>query len=150
MDYAGVAMRLGTRRSSVLAVAVIAAAIASASALASPPPDLVAKLTGATIQHRRTVDLVTVTFTIGERGKRPGTGIPPGSVFLVTMLPAHGAPAPQMVQAHGKNGHFTVSAFVPHGGIRGIEIGGWLNRPKGMPTAAGGFFLPITVVSPNR
>jgi hypothetical protein len=111
----------------------------------SHPPVLHATITDVTVQHRLTVDFVTVHFSVGEPGKPAGSGIPKLSAFFVSVVPKHGEPANQLRHASGANGRYVATAFIPHGGIQAIEIGGWLNR-KGTPTAAGGFFIPVIVV----
>lgn len=147
----------GTRP--LVAAAVLGAAIAAVPALAfgpsvrelvglkrPPPPQLQAAVTRTEVHRRVVGEQATVTFTVGEPGKRPGTGIPAGSVFMVLLIPKQGAPAHQFTVAKGANGHYTATAWAPRSGIAGIWIGGWLNR-VGTPTAASGFWLPVTIVN---
>lgn len=87
---------------------------------------------------------VTITFTIGEPGKHPGSGVPKGSVFDVLATGKNGTSFP-MVQARGVNGHFRVTVRVPAGGLGRVNFGGWLNIPTGSPTAKGGYLIPVVV-----
>jgi hypothetical protein len=115
----------------------------------SGPPVLQATITDVTVQHRLTVDFVTVHFSVGEPGEPPGSGIPKLSAFFVSVVPKHGEPGNQLRHANGANGRYVATAFIPHGGVQAIEVGGWLNR-KGTPTAAEGFFIPVMVVDRSR
>jgi hypothetical protein len=63
----------------------------------------------------------------------------------VLFIPRRGGTTHNLITASGANGHYSVTGWVPRGGLRGVWIGGWLNRLP-MPTAAGGFWLPVTVV----
>jgi hypothetical protein len=155
--------RLVPRRTrSLVATALVLAAVAAAPALAfsttvrelvglksptlpSTGPALEAKLTSVIVHHRRVGAVISVKFSIGEPGKRPGTGIPHGSLFQILLIPKHGAPT-RLDGAQGENGRYSATARVPASGIANIQIGGWLNR-KGIPTAATGFWLPITIVN---
>lgn len=87
--------------------------------------------------------LATVTFTVGEVGKRPGTGIPDGSVIDVQFV-GRDASGP-LVKASGKHGRYRVTLRTPEGGIRNILIGGFLNSVK-TPVANGDFWIPIVNV----
>jgi hypothetical protein len=144
---------------SVAATVLVLAAIAAAPALAfsttvrqlvgiearnARAPHLQATVTGVSVHNRPVGAVATVTFTVGELGKHAGVGIPAGSVFLVLFIPRRGG-STHLIQATGANGHYSVTGWVPRGGLRGVWIGGWLNRLP-MPTAAGGFWLPVTVV----
>ena len=145
---------------SLLAVAAVLALVTAAPAIAfsstirqligltgtAPPrPVLQATITDVRVQHRLTIDFVTVHFVVGEPGKRPGSGVPKLSAFFVAVVPKRGEAPNRLSHASGANGRYVATAYVLHGGIQAIEIGGWLNR-KGTPTAAGGFFIPVTVV----
>ena len=169
--------RRGNRRStpSLFIAAMLGAAAVAAPALAfspsvrqlvglkgtSPPPGvvgswprpkLVARVTGAFIHTPRPrfgPPLVTVTFTIGEAGRPPGTGIPFGSYFLVSLSSRTGAPsAPWQVRAYGTHGHYSATTHLPAGGIASVQIGGWVNVRKGSSAADGDFWIPVTVVYP--
>lgn len=144
-----------------VAAALLVAAIAAAPALAfstavrqlvgieaksTPAPHLQATVTGVSVRNQRVGATATVTFTVGELGKHPGVGVPAGSVFLVLFIPRRGrSTSTHLIQATGANGRYSVTGWVPRGGLRGVWIGGWLNRLP-QPTAAGGFWLPVTVV----
>jgi len=113
-------------------------------AKSTPAPHLQATVTGVSVHNRPVGAIATVKFTVGELGKHPGVGIPAGSVFLVLFIPKRGG-STHLIQATGANGHYSVTGWMPRGGLRGVWIGGWLNRLP-QPTAAGGFWLPVTVV----
>lgn len=147
----------GTR--SLVAAAVVGAAIAAVPALAfgpaardlissrhAAPPQLQATVTGMTVHRRVVGEMVTVTFMVGEPGKRPGTGIPARSLFMILLIPKHGAPSNQFTVAKGANGRYTATAWAPRSGVSSIWIGSWLNRVE-TPTAASGFWLPVTILN---
>ncbi len=162
----------GSRRPvrSLLAAAFVGAAVAAAPALAfsagvqqlvglrrpAPPsastswtrPRLVAKVTGMSFQKlsRYGLPRVTVTFTVGEAGKAPGTGITFGSYFLVDVASATGAPfLPVLARAYGAHGHYEVTTPVPPGGIGSIKIAGFINHPTGPSAANGTFWIPVVI-----
>ena len=87
--------------------------------------------------------LATVTFTVGEVGKPPGTGIPDGSVIDVQFV--GGDASGPLVKAIGTHGRYRVTLRTPEGGIRNILIGGFLNSAK-TPVANGDFWIPIVNV----
>lgn len=87
--------------------------------------------------------LATVTFTVGEVGKPPGTGIPDGSVIDVQFV--GGDASGPLVKAFGTHGRYRVTLRTPEGGIRNILIGGFLNSVK-TPVANGDFWIPIVNV----
>jgi hypothetical protein len=154
---------------SLLAAAIAGAAVAAAPALAfsttvqhliglNKPthpaplawtrPKLVAKVAGLTFPKQEPFGLpmVTVRFTIGEVGKPPGTGITFGSYFLVHLASRTGAPSgPWFVRAHGSRGHYVATVPLPRGGVGSIEIGGWINVPKGPSAANGAFWIPVVI-----
>jgi hypothetical protein len=107
---------------------------------------IVARLTGLTIHRapRYALPLATVTFTVGEAGTPPGTGIPSGSVFDVSFV-GKDASGP-LVKAFGAHGRYRVTLRTPEGGIRNVLIGGFLNTTKGSPAANGDFWIPIVNV----
>jgi hypothetical protein len=112
-------------------------------------PALVARLKGLVIHPKARWGLakVTVTFTIGEPGRAPGSGIPPYSYFLMLLESKTGGPSHTVV-ATGADGYYRATTYVPPGGIGGVEIGGFLNIPTGLPTARDGFWIPIQVTEP--
>jgi len=132
--------RLPHRRRSLVAAAVVVAAVVATPALgfsttvrelvglkgSSSPPTLYATLTGR-ITHKpapRPGSLVMVTFTAGELHRPPGTGVPRGSVFYVSLLTKPGVQGWwQPIAADGKNGRYSATSRVPPGGVRGIAIG---------------------------
>ena len=145
---------------SLVAAALVGAALAAVPAFAfstpmhhlvgskkSPGPELRATVTGIHIQHLEVGDRADLTFTVGEPGQRAGAGIPPNSVFLLDVIPNHGEPPRQFLKADGANGRYRATTWVPRGGIRSIQIGGWLNMPKGLPWAADGFWIPVTILN---
>lgn len=154
--------RLVRRRTRLLVLAVVVLAVGAAPAFAfsaalreligrkSPHPVLRATLTGAFIHKPRPrygPPVVTVTFTIGEPGKPPGVGIPFGSYFLVALYGRKAGGASGLVRAYGRDGRYSATTHLPPGGVAGVQIGGWLNI-VGSPTAAGGFWIPVTVTPP--
>jgi hypothetical protein len=87
--------------------------------------------------------LVTVTFTVGEAGKAPGTGVPRGSALFVAFVGKTGTQT-QLVKAHGSQGRYQATGRAPVGGIENILVGGWINiTPKQSPTASKGFWIPV-------
>jgi hypothetical protein len=111
-------------------------------------PKLIAKVTGLSFPKQKPFGLpmVTVRFTIGEAGKQPGTGITFGSYFLMHIVSRTGTPSRWVfVRASVPRGHYVAKAPIPHGGIGSIEIGGFINVPKGTSAANGTFFVPIVV-----
>lgn len=87
--------------------------------------------------------LATITFTVGQVGRPPGTGIPDGSVIDVQFV-GRDASGP-LVKATGTHGRYGVTLRTPEGGIRSILIGGFLNSVK-TPVANGDFWIPIVNV----
>jgi hypothetical protein len=136
-------------RSVKIACFVVAAGLAvPTAALASkgsPPPRLVATVEHVIGQKRfpRAGSFVTVTFTVGEPGKPPGSGIPRGSVFEVLVTRTTGSPTSMtMATARGRHGRYRATIRWPGGHIGGVEIGGFLNA---QPSPANGdFWLPVT------
>lgn len=154
----------------LLAAAVAGAAVAAAPALAfstsvqqlvglrkpSPRastgwthPQLVARVTNMSYHRlsRYGLPLVTVTFTVGEAGKAPGTGITFGSYFLVDVERKTGEPflSTVFLRASGSHGHYTVTVPVPPGGIGSIRIAGLINHPTGPSAANGTFWIPVVI-----
>jgi hypothetical protein len=86
----------------------------------------------------------TVTFTVGERGMPPGSGIPRGSVISVLVSGKSGRPELQMVKAYGRGGRYTAKIYVPPGGIGSIQVGGFLDVRSGSSAANGDFWIPVT------
>jgi hypothetical protein len=158
--------RLLPRRGRLLvAAAILVAAVVAAPALAfsttvrefvglqkpSPPPFLVATITAVKVHRPRPPALatVTITFTVGENGRRPGSGVPFGSAFSV-LLSSKTAPqlnAP-LIAAKGSNGYYSVTTLLPTGGIGSIQIGGFGNFPTGTPAVDGEFWLPVNAFRP--
>jgi hypothetical protein len=165
----GLRGRFGRSFRSLLAAALVGAALAAAPALAlspavrhlvglSKPPHaaplgwtrlrLVAKVTGLSFPKQKPFGLpmVTVRFTIGEAGKPPGTGITFGSYFLVSVTSRTGAASnPYFVRADGSHGHYVATAPRPRGGIGSVEVAGWINVRKGPSAANGTFWIPVVV-----
>jgi hypothetical protein len=116
------------------------------SAPYAPHQTIVAKLTGVRIRTpypRYGPPLVTVTFTVGEAGKAPGTGVPRGSALFVALVGKSGSPG-KLVKAQGSHGRYQATGRAPVGGIKNILIGGWINvTPQQSPTANKGFWIPV-------
>ena len=94
--------------------------------------------------------MVTVSFTVGEARKPPGTGITFGSYFLVHVTGRTGAPSsPYFGPAHGSHGHYVATLPLPRGGIGSVEIAGWINVRKGPSAANGTFWIPVVVTVHN-
>jgi hypothetical protein len=92
--------------------------------------------------------LVTVTFTVGEQGKPPGTGIPQGSTFLVLVVPKTRR-AGHLTEAYGKHGHYRATIRLGPGGIGRIQIGGFMPS-NGRKALNGGFWIPTIIVKRPR
>jgi hypothetical protein len=151
--------RLFPRRTrSLIATAIVLAAIAAAPALAfsttvrdlvglkigSPGPVFVARVTGVVIHGpNRPGTLVTIMFAVGEQGKPPGTGIPQGSTFLV-FVPRK----TQLAPAYGKHGHYQATTRLGRGGLTGIQIGGFMPS-KGPKVLNGGFWIQTIIDIPG-
>jgi hypothetical protein len=104
---------------------------------------LVARVTAVTIHYpapRFAPPLATVTFTAGEAGKAPGTGIPDYSALFVSFIGRDGQGP--LIKATGTHGHYRVTLRTPEGGIRDILVGGWLNSVT-TPAANGEFWIPV-------
>ncbi len=145
------------RRRSLVAVAIVLA-VAAMPTLAfsktvrelvglngSSPPALQATVTGTVVHKKPPFGLakVTVTFTVGEPGKPPGSGITFGSHFQVVLVNPAGQWTWPRVETNGRDGRYSVTTFVPSGGLRAILIGGHLNYPKGS-LPGGRFWIPVT------
>jgi hypothetical protein len=107
-------------------------------------PLIVARITDVTIHYpapKFAPPLATVTFTVGEDGKPPGTGIPDGSVIDVSFVGRYNDGP--LIKAYGKHGHYRVTLRTPEGGITDILVGGFLNTTKGTPAANGTFWIPV-------
>lgn len=103
-------------------------------------PGFVARVTGAVLHGpNRPGTVVTVTFTVEEQGKPPGTGVPAGSAFLVLLTRTN-----ELAPAHGGHGRYRVNARLGPGGITGIRIGGFMPS-QGARVENGGFWLPTFV-----
>jgi hypothetical protein len=164
------ARRGGRSATSLVAAAMVGAAIVAAPSLAfranvrelvglrNPPstsaaagwhrPILVATVKSVIVHTpapRYGPPLVTITFTIGEEGKAPGTGVTFGSYFLVNLIPrAPGAASPSLLpRGYGTRGHYRVTARLPQGGLASIQIGGFINVRKGPSAANGTFWIPV-------
>ncbi len=99
-------------------------------------PVFVATVTGVSFHGpNRPGTLVTVTFTVGEQGKPPGTGVPQGSSFLVLVTRTS-----QLAPAYGKFGHYRATTRLGPGGLSGIQIGGYMPS-KGPKVLNGGFWI---------
>jgi hypothetical protein len=155
------------RKRSLLAAAIVVSAVAAAPALAfsttvrelvglketSSPPFLVATITGVTVHkpHSPALATVTVTFTVGEHGKSPGTGVPPGSDFELFLYGKTSSPGSSrlFISTNGTNGHYSATTLLPPGGIGSIQVGGWVsNAPGG--AADGEFWLPVNAFRPGE
>lgn len=154
--------RMVARRGRLLvAAAVLAVAVAAAPALAfsttvrelvglttksGSQPHFVARVSSVSVHGKRPRPgtLVTVTFTVGEQGKPPGTGIPPRSTFLVLV---GGSPG-HLATAHGKNGQYSATVRLARAEIGGIQIGGFMPS-KGPKLLNGGFWIPTVIDIPE-
>ena len=107
-------------------------------------PVFIARVTGVS-RHgpNRPGTLVTVTFTVGEQGKPPGTGVPQGSTFLVLVTRTS-----QLAPAYGKLGHYRATTRLGPGGLTGIQIGGYMPS-KGPKVLNGGFWIPTVTDIPE-
>jgi hypothetical protein len=144
----------------LIAAALVAAAVVAAPALALSPslravvglrttasqPQFVARVTDVFVHGSRPLPgtLVTVTFTVGERGKPPGTGIPQGSTFFVL---ASGSPG-HLATAHGKNGLYRATIRLAQPRIGMIQVGGFMPQ-KGPQVLNGGIWIPTTIDIPR-
>ncbi len=97
-----------------------------------------------------------VTFTVGEQGKRPGTGVPFGSDFemlLVGKTPPTRGNAPVFIRTNGSHGRYSATTLLPPGGIGFIQIGGWGDFPTATPDSGavdGEFWLPVNQFRPGE
>jgi hypothetical protein len=118
----------------------------------SSPPFLVATITGVTVHKRNPPGLATVTirFTVGEKGRATGSGVPLGSAFSV-LLNSKSAPHSNspLIAATGGHGRYSVTTLLPPGGIGSIQVGGFGNFPTGTPAVDGEFWLPVNAFSPQ-
>ena len=143
-----------------LAAAVVVTAVAAAPALAfsttlgelvglqsSSRPVLHVTLTGE-ITHKspsRPGTLATIFFTVGERGKQPGTGIAPRSVVYVLLSTKAGRGQQlQLLAAHGTDGRYSVTTPVPPGGIGPVAVGVAEIVPGGSPSYPSSW-IPVAV-----
>jgi hypothetical protein len=156
-DWDDVRRRAPRRTRSLVATAVLVAAVAAAPALAfsttarglvglktsAPSPAFVARVTGVFFQGpNRAGTLVTVTFTVGEHGEPPGSGVPQGSTFLVLATRTS-----QLAPASGSHGRYRATIRLGSGGLAGIQIGGFMPS-KGPKVLNGGFWVPTIIVKP--
>jgi hypothetical protein len=140
---------MGEMRSSLLvSLTLVAVLAATASASASSSPRLVATVKTAVAHnpYPRAGAVVTVTFTVGEPNKPPGSGVPNGSVFDVQLTRTKGLPT-SLTKATRLNGQYHATIRWPGGHILRIKIGGFLNAVPS--TAQSGFWLPVTVLKKN-
>ena len=158
---------LSRRRRLLVAAAIVVAAVVAVPALAfsttvrelvglktaSSPPFLVATVTSVVVHkpHPPALATVTVTFTVGEHGKPPGTSVPFGSafeLFLVGKTPPTRNNSPVFIRTNGSHGRYSATTLLPPGGIGSIQIGGWVsNAPGG--AADGEFWLPVNAFPPR-
>jgi hypothetical protein len=152
--------RLVQRRTGLLvASGVLAAYVAAAPALAfsttvrelvglktsSSPPVFVARVTGVSFNGpNRPGTLVTVTFTVGEQGQPPGTGVPQGSTFAVLATRTH-----QLSPAYGKHGHYRATIRLGSGGLTGIQVGGFMPQKEPGKVRNGGFWIQTIIDIPQ-
>jgi len=152
--------RMSPRTRSLVAAIVLAAVVATPAlafsttvrelvGLSSSPPALQATVTGMVIHKKPRFGLakVTVTFTVGEPGKPPGSGITFGSHFQILLFNRAGRRSSfWRASADGKHGRYSETTLVPTGGIGAIQIGGYLNYPTGGSTAKNAidFWIPVT------
>jgi hypothetical protein len=152
--------RVSRRARVLLAAAVLAAVVAVVPALAfsttarelvgltakSASPHFVARVTDVIVHgaRPRPGTLITVTFTVGEQSKPPGTGIPPHSSFLVFVggLPGH------LAAAHGRSGGYSATIRLARSEIGAIQIGGFMPG-TGPKVLNGGFWIPTIVDIPE-
>jgi hypothetical protein len=132
----------------MLICAVFAAVLTtSASASTASAPRLVARVTA--VAHKpypRAGALIALSFTVGEPGQPPGSGVPQGSVFEVQLTRKTGLPT-NLTTATGTKGQYHATIRWSGGQVRAIRVGGFLNATPS--TAQSGFWLPVTVVKKN-
>ena len=105
---------------------------------------LVARVTRVEIETpapRYAPPLATVSFTVGEAGKAPGTGVPDYSVMFVSFLGKR--EQGPLIKATGAHGRYRATLRTPVGGITDILVGGFLNTTRGSPAANGDFWIPV-------
>jgi hypothetical protein len=148
------------RRTRLLAAAVLLAALVTTPALAFSStvrqfvglktgesvrgPVFEARVTGLKFHGpNRPGTVVTVTFTVEQQGRPPGTGVPKGSSFLVLVTRTN-----HLAPAYGKDGYYHAAARLGPGGFGGVQIGGFMpsNGPRGLN---GGFWILTTLHIPE-
>jgi hypothetical protein len=149
----------GTR--SLLAAGAVVAAVVAAPALAFSTPlrhffgleyppagPFKATITGISFPktYRYALPKVTVTFTIGDAGKSPGSGVPNGSTVLVYVSGKTADAWNTPVIATGANGRYSATTLAPPGGIAVVYIVGFLPSLR----APHGVYFSVPVVFPDR
>ncbi|HZP73763.1 MAG TPA: hypothetical protein VFA97_10345 [Gaiellaceae bacterium] len=149
----------GPRSLLTAAVVVLAVAAAPALAFSTPlrqflgleyPPVGSFKATITTISFPKTqryaLPKVTVAFSIGKSGKLPGSGIPKGTIIIVSVGGKSARGTSQTVVAHGANGRYRATALVPPGGIAVVYVMGFLPSLR----APNGVYFSAPIVLPDR
>ena len=153
--------RAPRRPHSLLAAAVVLAAVMAAPALAFSTPirqffglgyppvgPFKATITGISSPrtYRYALPKVTVMFTIGKPGEPPGSGIPKGTSVFVYVSGKTGDAWSQTVAARGGNGRYSATTLAPPGGIAAVYIMGFvpsLRVPQGV-------YFSVPAVFPDR
>lgn len=149
------------RPRSLLAAAVVVAAVVAAPALAFSTPvrqffglgyppvgPFKATITGVSSArtYRYALPKITVRFTIGKRGEPAGSGIPIGTSVLVYVSGRTGDAWSQTVVARGGNGRYSATTLAPPGGIAAVYIMGFLPSLR----APQGVYFSVPVVFRDR
>ena len=145
-----VSMRLPRRPRSLLAAAVVLAAVVAAPALAFSAPvrqflgleyppvgPFRATITGVSSvrTYRYALPKIMVRFTIGKAGGPPGSGIRKGTSVLVYVSGKTGNAWDRTVVARGGNGRYSATTLAPPGRIAAVYIMGFvpsLRHPQGV------------------
>lgn len=146
---------------SLLAAAVVVAAVAAGPALAFSTPlrqffgleyppvgPFTATVTSVTsvTTYRYALPKVKITFTIGTRGKPAGSGIPKGTAVLVYVSGKSGLGWNQTVVARGGDGRYSATTLAPPGGVAAVYVMGFVPSLR----APNGVYFSVPAVYPDR